>query len=273
MQQTGKTYKADATTQLGRIVEPGSVKAVVTSTAYWGKRNYAADYDAAPSDSEMGKGSLSAFLDEQVALGLQVWDALSDTGTYWLNLGDTSSGSGGAGGDHGAKGSKGAHTGAGGIAKYKQGKSGLAPGQQCLVPERVAIALQDSGWIVKKTITWDKGGIKPEDPRHVRRPRFASETILMLVKDVKRYTYNHEAEVEPGDVWHFPPHRGRRRTGPAPFPEELPRRCILLSTNPGDLVLDPCMGSGTTGRVAEGLGRPWIGVDLYKGVKPRRSAT
>lgn len=288
MQALNKTYKADSTKQLDRIVDAGSVQCAVTSTAYWGKRNYGVDYGVDPSPAEMGTGSLEDFVDEQVLLGRQVYDALSMKGTYWLNIADTNSGSGGAGGDHSSKGSKGAHTGNGGIAHYKQGKANLSPGQQCLVPERVAIALQADGWICKKVLTWDKGapyeeeidgvthrfakgGIKPEDPKHVRRPRYASETILMLVKDVKAYEYHHELEVEPGDVWHFPPYRGKR-IGPAPFPEELPRRCILLSTRPGDLVLDPCMGSGTTGRVADDLGRPWIGVDLYKGVRPRKQS-
>src|SRR5690606_26039351 len=67
---------------------------------------------------------------------------------------------------------------------------------------------------------------------------------------------------ERGDVWHFPPATGRYR-GPAPFPDELARRCILPSTLPGHLVLDPFAGSGTTLRVATALGRDAIGLDLY----------
>lgn len=49
---------------------------------------------------------------------------------------------------------------------------------------------------------------------------------------------------------------------PATFPSELPRRAILLSTWPGDVVLDPFCGSGTTVKVAKDLGRKAIGVDL-----------
>lgn len=49
---------------------------------------------------------------------------------------------------------------------------------------------------------------------------------------------------------------------PAAFPVSLPRRLIQLYSFPGDVVLDPFFGSGTTGRAAEALGRDWVGVDI-----------
>lgn len=61
-------------------------------------------------------------------------------------------------------------------------------------------------------------------------------------------------------VWTFPP--TRRIDHPAPFPDELPRRCIRLSTWPDETVLDPFAGSGTTVRVAAELGRNGVGVEL-----------
>jgi DNA modification methylase len=48
----------------------------------------------------------------------------------------------------------------------------------------------------------------------------------------------------------------------APFPEEIPRRCISLASKPGDMILDPFGGSGTTGKVAMELERPSILLDL-----------
>lgn len=63
------------------------------------------------------------------------------------------------------------------------------------------------------------------------------------------------------NVWPIPPAR-RNGSHPCPFPDEIVRRCILLSTFPGDLVLDPFAGSGTSLRVAESLRRRAIGVDL-----------
>jgi hypothetical protein len=72
------------------------------------------------------------------------------------------------------------------------------------------------------------------------------------------------ALTETGSVWHFKP-GGSGPAHLAPFPDELARRCILPSTLPGDIVLDPFHGSGTTARVAEAHGRRGIGVDLYAG--------
>lgn len=63
------------------------------------------------------------------------------------------------------------------------------------------------------------------------------------------------------NVWTMRPQR-RRAGAPAPFPPELPARCIRLSTWPGETVLDPFVGSGTTVEVAEALGRIGIGVDV-----------
>ena len=51
---------------------------------------------------------------------------------------------------------------------------------------------------------------------------------------------------------------------PAPFPEEILILPILQSSNEGDLVLDPFMGSGTTGRVCDKLGRSFVGYDLKR---------
>jgi DNA modification methylase len=61
-------------------------------------------------------------------------------------------------------------------------------------------------------------------------------------------------------VWRIPP--GGDNDGPAVFPPELVRRCLTASARPGDPVLDPFAGSGTTLRMAERLGMVGFGVDL-----------
>lgn len=243
-----------------------TIDCVVTSTAYFAKRRYGND------PGEMGQGTLDEFIKECVELGTEMYRVMKPDALFWWNIGDTWSGSGGAGGDHNKGSSKGPGTGMDGIVKYKGSgtRTGIARMQACLVPWRLAVALQEAGlFLVRSPIIWDKGQIKPEDPNHVRRPRFQYETILMLAKSTNhRYFHEREAgflpQAESGDVWHFPIYRGPR-IGPAVFPAELPRRCILLSTEPGDIVLDPCMGSGQTGKVAKVLGRDWVGVDLYAG--------
>lgn len=66
-------------------------------------------------------------------------------------------------------------------------------------------------------------------------------------------------------LWEIPPARATLANHPAPFPEELPRRLILLYTNIGDTVLDPFMGSGTTAMAAKREGRRYIGYDISEG--------
>ncbi|MEM4452176.1 MAG: site-specific DNA-methyltransferase [Thermosphaera sp.] len=65
-------------------------------------------------------------------------------------------------------------------------------------------------------------------------------------------------------IWRFPPESAKRVGHPAPFPEELPYRCIQLYTFRGDVVLDPFAGSGTTCVVAAKLGRHFICIDIVE---------
>lgn len=78
-----------------------------------------------------------------------------------------------------------------------------------------------------------------------------------------KHEAQHPAGRNPGDVWNV-------ATVPfsnahfATFPPELPRRCILAGCKPGGTVLDPFHGSGTTGMVAQRLGRKYVGIELNK---------
>ena len=140
------------------------------------------------------------------------------------------------------------------------------------VPQRIAIAAIDDGWILRDTIIWAKPNPMPESVKD-RLPR-SHETILMLAKD-SQYYWNTEACREAAtskdagadgkrnmrNVWTIAtqPFRGAHF---APFPEEIPRRCISLASKPGDVILDPFGGSGTTGKVAMELERRSILLDL-----------
>lgn len=140
-----------------------------------------------------------------------------------------------------------------------------------LLPDRVAIAAQDDGWFVRSEIIW----VKPDAmPRSVKdRPTDAHERILMLTKS-PRYYWNPEPLREKArtddcdadgkrngrNVWEMCVSRFRGAHF-ATFPEELPRRCILAASRRGDLVLDGFGGSGTTGKVAQQLGRRCVLVD------------
>jgi hypothetical protein len=119
--------------------------------------------------------------------------------------------------------------------------------------------------------------VRPESLAYANRPGVSSETILLLAPGPGRSVFDPAGLAEAGDVWHFAPVRGQAGRGhAAPFPDELARRCILPSTRPDDLVVDPFHGSGTTGRVATALGRRYAGADLYAApidvsARPRRS--
>lgn len=227
------------------------IDCVVTSPPYYSLRRYG------DSDQEIGVGSLDKYVHDIRRVSAEVKRILKPEGTYWLNIGDTASGSGGAGGDYNRGGTR------EGQPRYRQGETGVPPMSWCLVPQRVAIALQGDGWLVRSVITWDKGRLRPESLAHARRPGISSETILMLTKQ-RKYKFNDEMLDDRGDVWSFPPQVARKKSHLAPFPDELARRCIQLSTDVGDVVFDPFVGSGTTVHVAEELGRRGVGMDLYR---------
>ena len=165
------------------------------------------------------------------------------------------------------------------------------------IPWRVAFALQADGWYLRQDIIWHKPNPMPESVRD--RCTKAHEYIFLLTKSAK-YFYDADAISEqskyPDDdrksrtkthqkyagkghhntvaygsatyetrnkrsVW-------RINTKPykeahfAVFPEELPTLCIKAGSEEGDVVLDPFFGSGTTGWVAQRLGRKWIGIEI-----------
>lgn len=221
---------------------------IVTSPPYYSLRTYG------DSDSEIGRGDVDTYLKDMYMCALEWRRLLAPDGLLWLNIGDTASGSGGAGGDYNRGGSK------EGRPRYRQGKTDRDPMQWLNIPHRVVEEFVAAGWLYRACITWDKGVLRPEDLRHARRPGIGHEFIFMFAKSRKHRFYE-EHLVERGSVWHFPP--ARRVRHQAPFPLELPLRCIPLSTKPGDLVLDPFAGSGTTIEAAEALGRRGVGLDLY----------
>ena len=86
--------------------------------------------------------------------------------------------------------------------------------------------------------------------------------ILFVAKDPKRYTFN-KIDHYPEDVWVINREywKGRKKT-PTKLPSELIKKILSYSSNPGDLVLDPFLGSGTVAVVARQEGRNFLGFEV-----------
>lgn len=91
-----------------------------------------------------------------------------------------------------------------------------------------------------------------------RRPRVEGRAPTISKEDFLELTRS---------VWRFPAESARRIGHPAPFPEELPRRCIELYTYEGEVVLDPFMGSGATACAAVRTGRRFVGYEISSGYR------
>ncbi|MFW9964085.1 MAG: DNA-methyltransferase [Candidatus Sifarchaeia archaeon] len=96
-----------------------------------------------------------------------------------------------------------------------------------------------------------------------RRPPIDQET-----KDASAITHSEFTDWVQNSIWDFQPASATQENHPAPFPEELPRRCIRLYSFVGDTVLDPFAGSGTTLKVARELGRNSIGYEINPAYEP-----
>lgn len=140
---------------------------------------------------------------------------------------------------------------------------------------RVGAIMQDLGFWMLNDVVWLKTNPMP----NFRGKRFtnAHETMIWASrdKDAKGYTFNYEAlkafndDTQMRSDWTLPLCTGHERLKgedgkkihPTQKPESLLYRVLLSSTNPGDIVLDPFFGTGTTGAVAKKLGRHFVGIE------------
>jgi modification methylase len=139
---------------------------------------------------------------------------------------------------------------------------------------RVGAILQDLGFWILNDVVWRKSNPMP----NFKGTRFtnAHETLIWAGKSkASKYTFNYDAlkmandELQMRSDWTIPICTGGERlksadggkAHPTQKPEALLHRVLLASTKPGDLVLDPFFGTGTTGAVAKRLGRRFIGIE------------
>lgn len=187
-----------------------SVHAVVTSPPYFNLR----DYDVPPTDwpaveyAPMAglpplcvpamacclgeEPTIEAYVAHLVLVFRGVWRVLRNDGCLWLNLGDSYADDTKWGGATGNKHRAELH-GKSGIGRTRR-QTGLKPKDLCMVPARVALALQADGWTLRRDICWDKVNGMPEAVKD--RPTTSHEYLFLLTKG-PRYYYDFLAAAEP----------------------------------------------------------------------------
>ena len=295
-------YTGDAVDMM-REIPDGSIHCCITSPPYWGLRSYLEPDDPDKAREIGAEATPDQYVASMVRVFREVRRVLRDDGTCWLNLGDSYNGSSGSGWATAKQQTNKGSYHPGGARRAP----GLKPKDLCLIPYRVALALQDDGWWLRSNIVWAKGlsfcehysgSVMPESVRD--RPTSAHEAVFLLTKSARywydaeavqeawrddragdpgaaptKYTdrreagsgrYNHDTRpAQPGrnirNVWAISP-RSYSGSHYAVFPPQLIAPMIDAGCPVGGIVLDPFMGSGTTGQVAEDRGRLWLGFDL-----------
>jgi len=274
----------------------GTGNDVKNATAREFYKDICAKCGATRIDSQIGlEQTPDQYVEQMVSVFREVRRVLKDDGTLWLNLGDSYAGSGkGPAGNLGAKHNE-RHL------EHKHSAivpDGLKPKDLVGIPWRVAFALQADGWWLRQDIIWHKPNPMPESVTD--RCTKAHEYLFLLTKSAKYY-FDNEAIKEPaqtapatrdkhgegyqadypnGDrfsagerVWGADGKRNRRSVWTIPtkpfkgahfavMPEALVEPCILATSREGDTVLDPFLGSGTVGLVAQRHNRRWVGCEL-----------
>ena len=265
----------------------------VTSPPYYGLRNYGDE------EKQIGQEETpEEYISNLVEVFREVRDVLTDDGTLWVNIGDSyynyRPGKGQAlnkqtvssnDQDLPQK-----------CARRGNKLDGLKEKDLIGIPWMLAFALRADGWYLRQDIIWHKPNPMPESVRD--RCTKAHEYMFLLSKN-KKYYYDNEAIKEPAKDWGtrdrtkgkyhnqgsgLHPHSGLTKSYPkknkrsvwsisprpykgahfAVFPPELIEPCILAGSKPGDIILDPFMGSGTTAMVAKKLSRYYLGCELHR---------
>ena len=259
-----------------------SIQCVVTSTPYWAMRVYDQMVATQWADGEECSLGLEqtpeGFIRHSVEILYRLFPKISDSGSIWWNIMDTyntrtqirSSAV------EALRAMQGKDRRTWKDYKYKRysgGHSFLKDGEQCMIPYRIAERASRIGYYVKSLISWCKSSSLPE-PQQSRVSRNV-EYVIHLSKTrtplfvKERYLNTHpelggrqkEESEKLSDFWYLPTSSGRDGHG-AQFPLQLPGRCISLTSNPRDLILDPFAGAGTTLQAAKKLGRHYVGFEI-----------
>jgi DNA modification methylase len=268
-----------------RTLPDASVHCCVTSPPYYGLRDYG-------MEGQIGlEQTPDAYVAKMVAVLSEVRRVLRDDGTLWLNIGDSYAGGGnyrGVSSEATLSAKQRSNGGARGVSQLLGAKNtpGCKPKDLIGIPWMLAFALRADGWYLRKDIIWHKPNPMPESVRD--RPTSAHEYLFLLAKS-SVYHYDIDAiREEPtgrtdairsfgnvpdrsdgnGRGYELDALVGRNKRSvwtiaTKPFSEahfatmapELAETCIKAGCPIDGMVLDPFGGAGTTGMVADRLGR------------------
>ena len=266
-----------------RSVPTASVQCVVTSTPYWGTRIYEDTHTAVWADGEIcpygHEQTPEGFIRHTVEFIDELSRVLADDGSIWWNVMDsfntrTQIRSSASEALRAMRGKDKRRWSEHPLRRYSAGHSYLKDGEQCLIPAMIAERASRVGLYVKTMVTWAKISSLPEPQTsrvsrnleyviHLtkrRTPKFSRAAYLNNDSEFGGRNDRYESE-KLSDVWVLNTSTGRDGHG-AQFPTSLPGRCIALTTEPGDLVLDPFVGSGNSGVAAIYHGCRFIGFDV-----------
>jgi site-specific DNA-methyltransferase (cytosine-N4-specific) len=253
-------YHADVLDGLA-AVPSHSVQSCVSSPPYYRQRDYRFLGQIGLEDTP------EEYVDKLVLVARELKRVLTKDGVLIWNIGDTYASQGGdlnkrkadAIKNVGSKNILAVQGFAGGIRKPP---SGYKPKDLIGVPWMVAKALQRDGWYLRRDIVWHKPNAIPEGA--IKDRQHESHEMLFIFALTRKYKYD-ISKLEPEfrrTVWSIPTKGlGIKGFHIAPCPTALIDPCIIASTDVGDTVLDPFMGSGTVGVCALKLDRKFIGID------------
>ncbi len=236
--------------------EDGYFQCCITSPPYWGLRDYGIE-------GQIGaEAELDAYISNLVNTFREVRRTLREDGTLWLNIGDSYTS-----GNRTWRATDKKNP-ARAMSYRPPTPSGLKPKDLVGVPWRLAFALQEDGWYLRSDIIWYKPNCQPESVKD--RPTRSHEYVFLFSKS-EQYLYNYEAVKESTNggnesrnrrtVWAINT-QGFHEAHFAVFPPELVQVCLLAGSNPGSVVLDPFLGSGTVAEVCIEHNRKCVGIEL-----------
>lgn len=220
-------------------VEPGSIQSVITSPPYWNLKDYGHEDQIGTADE-----SYEHYHDRMQAVWGECYDILRDDGTMWIVV-DTV----------------------------------MQRGDLQLLPYHIAQRAEEVGFVLQDMVTWHKPtAIAGMTDRNVVNKK---EYVVYLSKNREHAFYKDNAESgneDPavsnnhrlGNLWRFPVKRGTAGQNvlhKAPYPQALTDRIVNISTESGDTVLDPFLGSGTTALSALEHNCKCIGFELNREFK------